>query len=212
MRSIGSSSKSEDVKWLEWLVERIGPLGSGQVDESYVVPGNPPKLVKAPTGPWPFKSQAKVDSFRPDLGRFAAQYAPHLVRRVRSGEWKPSLETTQRVLERLPGVYSWARNAGLVMLSGQIVMYLDKDDRTGRPVVGFVHDPAFDFVRAFVDLSSRYIGRFRSCPSAGCGRTFVARRRDQLFCSKTCAVRKRVAAHRKRRRQSRPVRRSVPRR
>jgi hypothetical protein len=196
MNAATRSSRSADFEWLEWLVARIGPLGRGQVVETFVGPGNPPKLVQSPTGPWPFKSRAKIDSFRSDLARFAARYTPHLVRPVKSLDWKPSLDTTQRVLERLPGVYSWAKDAEPVMLSGQIVMSLGKD-RHGRPWVEFAHDRAFDIVRAFVDLSSRYIGRFRTCPSIGCGRTFVGRRRDQLFCSKACAGRERVAAHRK---------------
>jgi hypothetical protein len=195
MHSVKPVPRSMDVEWLRWLIERIGPLGTGPVVETFVVPGSPPKLVQSPTGPWPFKSRAKIDSFRSDLGRFAARYAPHLVRPGKTGEWKPSLDTTQRVLERLPGVYSWAKDAEPVMLSGQIVMSLGTD-RSGGPSVGFMHDAAFDIVRAFVGLSVRFIGRFRSCPS--CRGTFVARRSDQSFCSTACAGRERVRTHRKR--------------
>jgi len=199
MRSAKPAPRSSDAEWLQWLIERIGPLGRGQVTETYVVPGPPPKLLQSPTGPWPFKSRAKVDSFRTDLGRFAARYAPHLVRPVRDGEWRLSLDVTQRVLERLPGVYSWAKDAEPVMLSGQIVMGLGKD-RHGRPWIGFTHDLAFDIVKAFVELSRRYLGRFRKCRSIACGKVFAALRRDQRFCSKTCGGRDRVAAHRKKRR------------
>jgi len=90
------------------------------------------------------------------------------------------------------------------MLSGQIVMGLGKD-RGGQPWVGFTHDLAFDIVLAFVNLSRRYVGRLRTCRSTSCPKIFIAHRRDQRFCSETCGIRERVAAHRKKKRWHKPA-------
>lgn len=212
MRSAKPAPRPTDAEWLQWLIERIAPLGRGQRVETYEVPGHPPTLkeIRTPPGPWPFKTREKIGRFRADLGRFAAQYAPHIIPRSQSGPWMPSYDTTQRVLERLPGVYGWAKDAAPQMLSGQIVMYLGKDVN-GQPSLGCLTDKAFDIVRAFALLAGRYIGRFRNCASPRCAKVFIARRRDQHFCKSTCGGRERVATHRMRQRQDPQLKRTLPR-
>jgi hypothetical protein len=185
-----TARKAAEVEWLRWLIDRIGSLGKPEPVEYIIVPGDPPRGREVKRKPWPFKDDRPLGKFRDDLGRFARVFAPHI---VRHDQFKPSFADTRRVLQRLWGVYLWARTSHAYLATGEVVLGLGKT--SAGPSVTVHYDVAFEIVRAFAELSSRYVGRFRRCN--GCKRDFLARRKNQSRC-KRCTTRDRVRRHRAR--------------